>query len=406
MVCTEKTDHVLPDFKRVILGRTLPSLLNEVCVQTPNLHAFNQWTETGWRSLSNQAFQTTIETVAIGLLDLGLEKGDRVALLMHSDVNFCITDLGCLLANLVNVPIDLTQTLEHIIFVLQHSEAKVLIVSNLDLLAQIAPYLWNTPHLQHIIVVTVPVNWTEMRSQWIATPFAGQGQISIRKIPESACLDIPMLLHPAHLEKPHSAFPQCVQIFSLDEIQQRGKVSTTRPQHLYAALAADDLATIVYIPDEQGQLQGVMLTHENLSANALSSFSAIPDLKRGSQDVVLSFLPLNHVLARTLLYGHMNYGHSIYFSNPNRVMKHLKEVRPTLLVTVPLLLEKIYSKVLEQGNKAFSIPERILLHWALDLAKQYELGCQPKGLYALLLKLANWVVFARCDRCLGVALPI
>lgn len=87
-------------------------------------------------------------------------------------------------------------------------------------------------------------------------------------------------------------------------------------------------------------------------------------------------------------------------------MKHLKEVRPTLLVTVPLLLEKIYSKVLEQGNKAFSIPERILLHWALDLAKQYELGCQPKGLYALLLKLANWVVFARCDRCLGVALPI
>jgi long-chain acyl-CoA synthetase len=401
MVCAKTTDQVSTDLG-VILGYTLPSLLRDACVHTPNPHAFNQWTESGWQALSNQAFQTAVESVALGLLELGLEKGDRVALLMHSDINFCIADLGCLLANLVNVPIDLTQTLEHIIFVLQHSEANVLIVSNLDLLAQITPYLWNTPHLQHIVVVTVPPNWSEARAQWVTASSTQREHAIAKEIPESACLDIPMLLHPA-LEQPHAAFPSHIQIFSLEEIQQQTlasdhrstEPSTDKLPHLYAVLKPNDLATIVYIPDEQGQLQGVMLTHENLAANALTAFSVIPGLRRGPEEVVLSFLPLNHVLARTLLYGHMSYGHSIYFSNPNRVMKHLKQVQPTILTTVPLLLEKIYSNVLERGDKAFSIVERVLLRWSLNLAKQYELGQTPKGLYALQLKLADWLMFHR-----------
>lgn len=393
MICTKKTSQVLPD--QAILGRTLPALLSESCVHTPNHRALNQWTETGWQSLSNRAFQTAIETVAAGLLDLGLDKGDRVALLMHSDINFCIADFGCLLANLVDVPIDLTQTLEHIIFVLQQSEAKALIISNLNLLAQISPYLWHTPNLQQIIVITVPPDWQERRSQWMTAPFTDQNDAIAKTIPGSVCLDIPMLLRPAHLGQPHSAFPECIQIFSLKEIQQTGQRSTVNPQALYAALTADQLATLVYIPDEQGQTQGVMLTHENLSANALAAFAAIPDLKQGAQEVVLSFLPLNHVLARTLLYGHIHYGHTVYFSNPNRVVKHLKEIRPTVLTTVPLFLEKIYSKILERGSKASFTTERVLLHWALNLAKQYEVGYKPKGLYAVLLKLANWLVFSR-----------
>lgn len=393
MISTEKTDQVLPE--SAFLQRTLPSLLQESCVHTPNVHAFNQRTETAWQSLSNQAFQTAIETVATGLLDLGLNQGDRVALLMHSDINFCIADFGCLLANLVDVPIDLTQTLEQIIFVLQHSEAKLLIVSDLDILTQISPYLWHTPHLQYVAVSSVPLNWQETRLQWVAESSKQQNDLSAKTIPESICLDIPMLLHPTHLEQSHSGFPQDTQVFSLDEIQQKGKASIVNPQDLYAVVTAEVLATIVYVPDEKGQLQGVMLTHENLSANALASFAAIPDLKRGAQEVILSFLPLNHVLARTLLYGHIHYGHSIYFSNSNRVAKHLKEVRPTVLTTVPLFLEKIYSKILEQSSKSPSIAERLLLRWTMGLAKRYNLERPSQGLYAVLLHLADWLVFSQ-----------
>ncbi|MCL6436089.1 MAG: AMP-binding protein [Leptolyngbyaceae cyanobacterium HOT.MB2.61] len=394
MVWIEKTYQAPPDVEAAVLGKTLPLLLDEGCDRTPNPQAFNQWTDKGWKGVSNREFQSSVEALALGLLALGLEKGDRIALLMHSDINFCLADMASLLAGFVNVPIDLTQTLEHIIFVIQHSEAKTLIISNQDLLEQIAPYLKDTSSLQHIIVAEVSSNWQAEKK---STPSIARANIqTIEATPESTCLDIPMILHPAHPDHSHSQLPQGIQVFSLDEIrhQGQGQISEERSRQLRADLSPQQLATIIYIPDEAGQLQGVMLTHENLSANAQASFAHITDLQRGEKERVLSFLPLNHVLARCMIYGHINYSHSIYFSNPNRVMKHLKEVRPTILTTVPLLLEKTYSKILEKGNK-LNLLGRILFHWALRLARRYELGQQPKGLYALMLKLADWLVLSK-----------
>ncbi|MBD2066354.1 AMP-binding protein [Leptolyngbya sp. FACHB-671] len=456
MLCTdEKTYQTSLDSGNVFLGRTLPSLLNEACDRAPNAQAFNQWTDTGWQPLSNQDFKATVEALALGLVNLGLEQGDRVALLMHSDLNFCIADLGCLLANLTNVPIDPTQTLEHIIFVLRHSAARALIISNLELLAQIVPNLWDTPDLQYIIVANVPLDWQQVRSQWVQSGKpVHPDEFNPDAISESACLWIPMFLHPAQADQPRSPFPQCIQLFSLDEIQREGQAqySSDRLHQLHSTLTPNTLATIIYIPDDMGQMQGVMLTHENLSANALASFASLPGLGRGNTETVLTFLPLNHVLARTLLYGNINYGHSIYFSNPTRVMKHLKEVQPTILVTVPLFLEKIYRKVLEMGGQRDSVIKKLeikdpkddvetilayfsestrfpfsrslsrwqriwlswlqalqvttaqlIFNWALNVAKRYELG-RTKGLYALLLQLADWFVFSKWRSLFGVRL--
>ncbi|MBD2206589.1 AMP-binding protein [Calothrix sp. FACHB-1219] len=310
MLSTNKTYRAPPNTGEVILGQTLLSLLDEACDRFPNPRAFNHFTDTGWQPLSNHELRTAAAELALGLLDLELEKGDCIALLMHSDVEFCIADMGSLLAGLVNVPIDLTQTIEHIIFILQHTEAKALIISNLELLSQILPYLENTTHLKTVIVADVPDDW-------------------------------------------HQQHKIGMKVFSLDEIlsQGRDRNSEVRIKELKAKIIADDLATIIYIPGITGEPQGVMLTHENLSANALAMFTGIPDLKFGSQEVILSFLPLTHVLARVFVYGHINYGHSIYFSNANKVLKHLKEVKPTIFATVPLLLEKVYAKLIEAGEK-------------------------------------------------------
>lgn len=433
MLRIEKIHQPPPDTGELTLGRTIPSLLDEACDRTPNACAFNQWSEAGWQAMSNQEFHNRAEVLAVGLLQLGLKKGDRVAFLMHSDLNFCIFDMACLLAGLVDVPIDLTQTLEHIIFVLRHSEARVLVVANLDLLSQISPYLWEVPTLQYLLAAEVPTDWRQVRSQF-------------------------MPLHPAHSDHLPLSIPQCIQLLSIEEVQQTGTEAILQspppypstplllhPSTLQTNLKPQDLATIVYIPDEAGQMEGVMLTHENLSANALASFSGIPGLQKGDREIVLSFLPLNHVLARVMVYGHINYGHTIYFSNANRLMKHFKEIRPTILTTIPLLLEKIYSKILEKGlrqpkwiklrpyqqdKKLEAIPEvkifshpstfslfsflqtlkvhlqflmalwqslqmafsQFLFQWALNLVHQYELGVQPRGIYAGLLMLADWFV--------------
>ena len=395
-----------PDSGEMILGWTLPSLLDRVCKDSPNPHALNQWTLTGWKSLSNQELRIAAEEIGLGLRDLQLEKGERVALLLHSDANFCIADMACLLAGLVDVPIDITQTIEHIIFILRHSETKVLIVSNLDLLYQLVPYLWDTTDLHTVIVVDVPSDWQEVhRQQLICSLGNGEqgeetrhGHWQAKEIPQELCLCLPEFCSPMGGEKPCPEFPQCIQVFSLAEIRARGGMQTSpeQLQQIRSSIAATDLATIIYIPGATGKLQGVMLTHENLSANALAMFTG-NKLTYGAQEVVLSFLPLTHVFARVLLYGHLYYGHSIYFSHPQRVLKHLQQVRPTIFATVPLLLEKVYEKLLETGKKrrGRSQPLSILFNWALKLAQRYELGNPPTGVYARMLHLANRLVFSR-----------
>lgn len=431
MLRFEKIYKAPPNSGKTILGRTLPSLLDEKYAYS-NERTFNQWRDMGWQSLENSTFENAIEEVALGLLDLPLEKGDRVALLMHSDVNFCLVDWGCLLANLVNVPIDLTQTIENIVFALKHSSAKAIAISNLDLLSQIAPYLQDLPNLKTAIVADVSVDWQQIKTQLAIC------QSTHRKDgdPATAGLSLPKFLTQTKREQTPPEVPSCLQVFSLDEIRVKGQTqhSQAKKQQLASALP-NEVATIIYIPEPSGRLQGVALTHENLTFNALAEFTGLPDLKLGAQEVVLSFLPLTHVFARTLLYGHINYGHSIYFTTPNRVIKHLQEVQPTLFATVPLLLEKVYTQIVEQSSKPakrtvkkhrkqretdaagriswhsslkfhffksrdrFQLLEQMLtpliVSWALKLAKEYEIGEQPKGWYALQLKLADRLVFCK-----------
>jgi long-chain acyl-CoA synthetase len=386
-----------PPFKTTFLGRPLPTLLDEGCQNTPNPDGFHQWGSSGWQTFSNTTVRSAAEDLALGLMHLGLDRGDRIAFLMHSDVQFCVADFGSLLAGLVNVPIDLTQTLENIIATLQHSDARVLIISNLDLLNQVSAYLGQAPQLQHVIVVQVPARWGQYKSQ--THPEQPQ---DVPLIPSPlACLSLSEL----HVKEDEQSLPYCtegIRIWSLTEIQRQGQSQHSEDalQHLRDQMHPQDLATLIYVPDTTGHLQGVMLTHENLSTNALSAFSALPTLKVGAKEVVLSFLPLNHVLARSLLYGHIAYGHSIYFSTPHQVMKHLQKVQPTILTTVPLLLEKVYSKLLEAAHKAAHKPSRLdlqrcLQQWGVGLAQRYEWGQSVSWWDALLLKLADPLIFAQ-----------
>ncbi len=428
-----------------VLGRTLPSLLEEAGDRAAypsgnrlkSDRAFNQWQANNWQSLSHRELLTAAEELAWGLLE-ELKPRDKVAFLMHSDLNFCIADFGTLQAGLVNVPIDLTQTLENIAFILRHSAAKALIVSDLDLLVQVIPYLCDTPDLQTVIVADIPDDWEEKRTQLLtcglnkksselvlkdtASHIVSSSELST--IPnsckgerpfavtdsefQSACLCVPMLLCQGRKKLSCPELPQCVRLFSLDEVRARGKQlwSEERRQELHgkphkrSPISPQDLATIVYIAGNTGQPKGVMLSHENITADILTTFKSIPDLKPGKTETVLSFLPLTHIFARALIYGHLNYGHNIYFSTPNRAVRDFKTVRPTLVATVPRQLEKSYQKILDRGSKLRGI-KKTIFNWALKLAQNYELG-QPMGLsYALQLKLADWLVFSQWRKPFG-----
>jgi long-chain acyl-CoA synthetase len=388
--------HAPPDTGGLRLGLTLPSLLDEACDRYPNDLALNQWRNRRWQPISNAEFRKICEEFALGLLSLNLQRGDRVAFVMHSDMLFCIADMGCLLAGLVNVPIDLTQTIENILFILQQSDAKVLVVSNVDLFYQIAPHLQEAPALQTIVVAEVPEEWAQIR-QHLKNHEEPPGETAHGPLDDD-CLHEPQILNAAPLE-PISLLdklPSRMQIWSLDEVRQWGQTlwSEERLQVLREAIAPTDLATILYIASESKRPRGVMLSHESISADILSAFDAFPNLEVGEKEVALLFLPLTHIFARAFFYGHLAYGHSIYFSYPNHVVKHLRTVNPTILITVPRLIEKIYERILEQGKRLQKF-DRAVFTWALKVAQQYELGKPPKRLYGLRLKLVDRLVFAR-----------
>ena len=433
MFSLNKIKRSCSTINRPILGRTLPSLLDEACERHPNQRAFNQWETNAWQPISSQELQTAAEELALGLLEEQVGKGDKVAFLMHSGLNFCLTDFASLLAGLVNVPIDLTQTLDNIVFILSHSEAKVLIVSDIDLLAQVIPYLGETPNLQTIIVADLPADWESKRTQLLTCGVNECGinqlkanvknsassveksttnsELYAKRYPlglttnselKTACLCIPMLLCQARPDISCPELPQCIQLLSLEEVRARGQKlrNAERIKEFREQISPQDLATIVYIAGDTGQPKGVMLSHENITADILTTFKSIPELQAGARETVLSFLPLTHIFARALIYGHLNYGHSIYFSTPNRAVRDFKTVQPTLVATVPRLLEKIYQKIIDRGSKLNRI-KQIIFNWALKLAQNYELGKPLNILENLQLKLADRLVFSQWRKPFG-----
>ena len=383
----------------VFAGRILPALLDEACGLRPNERALNQYRHRNWEGTSLQDLRVSADIFALGLLSLGLEKGDRVALFMNSDVQFAIADLGCATAGLVDVPIDLSEAPSAIGYILNHSQSKVLIVSSRKLLEKIAQPISLSEHLTTIVVVEQQ--------------------------------PVPSALHLPH--------PHC-QYVAFQEILSRGtdRFSVGKRRQLRSRLSPDDLATIIYVigstehvsditiegwPEPPSTVRqqlrgrnpntgpscdvprGVALTHGNITSNILSAFSSHPELILGQPEVALSFLPLTHIFARAFLYGHLYFGHRIYFSTPERVGRHLREVKPTIFITVPRVLEKAYEHILKTGSQLRGW-QRWLYGWSLKLADGFEIGKQPRGWYALQLWLANLTVFPKWREALGGQLKI
>jgi long-chain acyl-CoA synthetase len=325
----------------LVLGRTLVSMLDEACEKYPNPTAFNDHSSQGWVALSNTEFRKRAEHLALGLLDLGLQRGDKVGLLMHSDTQFCLADVACLIAGLVDVPIYLTHSPEAMTFILNQSESKVLVASDNTLANQVQSILSQTP-IKHVVVAK------------------GSG-------------------------------------LTFADLEQRGEklraANPERIQQLKKEINAQDLVTIIYTSGTTGMPKGVMLTHENISSNAIAAFTGLSTIELG-KEVALSFLPLSHIFARTLSYGLMWYGASTYFSHPDLIRDHFKEVQPTFFITVPRVIEKVYDRIMATGAGLHGIKKK-LFDWSMSLAQQFDVSKEPVGLYALQLKIANKLVFSK-----------
>jgi long-chain acyl-CoA synthetase len=338
-------------------------LLYEATDKYENARALNQPTDDGWVPMSLDRFRQRAEETALGLRALGLDRGAKVALLLESDVHYCVVDMGCLIGGLIDVPLYLSSAPEQMRYVADHAEAEALVVANPKRLEQAAALLPDLPRIDTVVV-------------------CDPGD-----------------------EEARPEVPERVTVKTLAAVQELGRTSVENPaaaiEDLRAEIAPDDLATIIYTSGTTGRPKGVMLSHENISSNAITSIGEIDDFETGPEgEVVISFLPLTHVFARMLQYAYMLRGVSIYFVHPDNLVESFPKVRPTIFASVPRVLEKVYAGIKKKVMEMEGLQKRIG-EWGLQVAQDYDMTRPKPPFYALKHAVADRVVFRKWRQALG-----
>ena len=304
-----------------------------------------------WIPISFQHLRQQILNVGLALRDWGIRKGDRVAILGENRPEWAIADFASLLIGAVVVPIYATLTAEQTAHLLRDSGTRVAFVSSEKQLAKICEVRGQTPVEK--IVVMDPLASTQL------TPHA------IISMPDIAREDAPG---------------------QANDIEDRAR-----------QIAPSDLATIIYTSGTTGTPKGVMLTHGNMASNLSCSLQGF-DLY--DEDVSLSFLPLSHVTARHVDYAMLCRGVTIcYVPFLDKLSRALNEIRPSILVSVPRLYEKIHAQV---DLRAEGFPKGQIYRWAISVGKNHLAetlaGNIPKS-YSW--KLANRLLYSKVRAGIG-----
>jgi long-chain acyl-CoA synthetase len=276
-----------------------------------------------WRSISYADMHERIRTAAKALLELGVGPGDKVGIFSPNRPEWAIADFAIMSIGGVSVAIYATDAAEGAEYIARDAELRVVFVGGRAQYDKVKSFAARLPALEAIVVFDddVPLDDTDAL-------FFG-------------------------------------------DFMERGRAST-RNAELDATLqrvGADDLAALIYTSGTTGVPKGVMLTH----ANFFHQFGAIDErFDVGPSDRSLCFLPLSHAYERTWSYYVFRCGaENDYIPDPKRVLHYLTEVEPTVMVSVPLLYQKIYAGVLAQMEKASALRRRVF-SWAVKIGRRYH----------------------------------
>ncbi|HEX6587644.1 MAG TPA: long-chain fatty acid--CoA ligase [Longimicrobiales bacterium] len=330
-------------------GDLRPGTLNQLFLDAVRAYqgeeAFREKVGGSWRSITYSEFAANVRRLAKALESLGVERGDRVAILSENRPEWALSDYATLAMCAPNVPVYPTLPADQITYLLENSGSKVILVSNAEQAAKIREIRPQLPALRWMIT------FDDVAS--------GDGEMTLADA----------------LKRGDAG------AFGIEEFERR-------------ALSAkpDDTATIIYTSGTTGQPKGVALTHDNIYSNTRAVSGVLPT---GTEDVALSLLPLSHIFERMVDYYLFSSGVTIaYAESIEKVPDNLMEVRPTIVASVPRLYEKIYSRV-----KAATGIKGVLVKWASGVGTRWAdvklAGREPGPLLALQHRVADKLVFSK-----------
>jgi long-chain acyl-CoA synthetase len=271
-------------------------------------------------SISTAEFGDRVKHFTLGLQSLGLAKGDKLVILAENSPDWITADYACLCQGLATVPIYTSLVAEQVQYIINDSDAKAVVCSNPALWEKIAAVKSRLASVKHFI-------------------YSGPGNPPAGTIPMARVMDA-------------------------------GREAAAKNPGLFERLALavrpDDLASIVYTSGTTGVPKGVLLSHGNFASN-INTLAAIIEFT--PKDTNMSFLPLSHVLERMVTLAFMSRGTSIaYAVSPETVAENLVEVKPTIMVSVPRLFEKIYARIMDTVLQGSGLKKKIFF-WALGVGK-------------------------------------
>ena len=348
---TVKTAFMQLDFEQATMG----SLLQQVCAHYHSLPALRWKQNLQWQSIDWMELRSRTIRVGLAFLKYGLKPGERIAIVADNSPEWMITDFALASIGAVSVPIYPTLEPSTIKYILKDADVRgILVGDNNDLKAK-------------IISIVGDKAAKKLESGKYLLLCLGEASDKVGKRFEDFC--------------------------------QLSEAVLSNRQLFYEHLARvtqEAVYTIIYTSGTTGRPKGVVLRHGNMVANLKDTHGHFPFLY--GMERYLSYLPMSHAFERHCQYAFLFLGGELVYSQGyDTVAEELKEIEPTILVTVPRFLEKVHAKIYQKVSQA-SIFKRLLFYWAVRQGKKH-LTNRPV-FYAL----ANRLVLSKLKAIFGSAI--
>lgn len=340
--------------------RTLGRLLKLRVQKSPDRYALGWIENNEIKNLTFQEYKSTIEVIVNAFQKIGVNVGDKVALLSQTCKEWHLIDMGTMCARACLVPIYPSYLTHEVDFIIKHSDSSVLVVENDKQMEKIIPVLKDWTNIKLIVSIHDLSDETLKKFRNLVPYYSYKDLLRIGKEELKS--------HPDHFE------------------------------HMVQNQLPEETASIIYTSGTTGEPKGAVITHHGFTTMLLNVEAAVKTAF-SPNDRTLVFLPLSHVLGRCdsllpLVFGWQ----AVYAESMDKLIDNLQIVKPTIMLAVPRIFEKIYTKIMEQVNSG-SFVEKQAFKWAVAAAEKYyakiDKDLSPSASEIIEYTLAQQVVFKK-----------